>query len=250
MKLRMPANRERLIDDVKQRLILPRLLATLILSVTALSAVLTSFLLLSAGVLKMWVRYPIAIVIAYLTFLLLLAVWLWLRRRDAHLDIDLIDAIPTDWDSAHSHASDYAAVGDYGGGGSGGDWTSGASSSKSMMSSIDVPDAGGLLDLDAEGGCLVALAILAIIGGVIASFYVIWIAPALLAEILVDGVLVAGLYRRVKGIEHRHWLRAAVRRTAVPALVALLFFTTAGYLLQRAIPDAHSIGEVWHHIVN
>ena len=92
------------------------------------------------------------------------------------------------------------------------------------------------------------LAIVAIVAGLIASLYVVYIAPVLLAEILVDGVLVAGLYKRVKGIEQRHWLRAAVRRTLLPALLVALFFGVAGYALQSAVPEARKIGDVWREV--
>jgi len=64
----------------------------------------------------------------------------------------------------------------------------------------------------------------------------IYIAPALLAEVSIDGALVTGLHRRVKRIEQREWLRAAVRQTLIPALLVVLSFTLAGYALQRAIP--------------
>ena len=81
-----------------------------------------------------------------------------------------------------------------------------------------------------------------------ASLYVVYIAPALLAEILVDGVLLSGLYRRVKRIEQRHWRRAAARQTLFPALLAVVFFGIAGYAMQAAVPEARSIGDVWKHI--
>jgi hypothetical protein len=44
------------------------------------------------------------------------------------------------------------------------------------------------------------VAIIALLGGLIASLYIIHIAPALMVEILVDGVLVVGLYKRVRHI--------------------------------------------------
>jgi hypothetical protein len=223
---------------------MPRFIVTLILAMTAVSAFLTSFVLLRFGVLEMWLRYPIAILAAYCTFLILLAVWLWLQRRTLEPDLDFLEVVPHDLSPAHEHG--FGGEGHFGGGG--GSWKSGASSQ--TVSSGDISAAGNWFDFDFEEGCLVVLAIVAILGGLIASFYVIYIAPALLAEILVDGVLVAGLYRRVKGIERRHWLRAALRRTALPAFVALVFFTVAAYLLQRAIPDAHTIGEVWTHLAN
>jgi len=44
-------------------------------------------------------------------------------------------------------------------------------------------------------------------------------------------------------------LRAAMRRTFLPALFVALFFTVAGYALQKAIPEAHTMGEIWNHIM-
>ena len=251
----MRSGRERRIERIKQRLLrksMPRVIVTLILSMTAMSAFLTSFALLRLAVLRMWVRYPVAIVVAYLVFLLLLAIWLWLRRRVPEPDVDALELIHTDLGPSHHHEG-FGGAGDFGGAGIGGNWTSSvASSSESGISGGGSAVADGISGLDLDEGCLpvvaIILAAVAIFAGVIASFYVIYIAPALLAEILLDGVLVAGLYRRVRRIEHRHWLQSAVRRTIVPASLVLVFFTVAGYLLQWAIPDAHTIGEVWSHI--
>ena len=53
----MRSGRERRIERIKQRLLrksMPRLIVTLILSMTAMSAFLTSFVLLRLGVLRMW----------------------------------------------------------------------------------------------------------------------------------------------------------------------------------------------------
>lgn len=58
----------------------------------------------------------------------------------------------------------------------------------------------------------------------------------------------AGLYKRVKQIEPRHWMRAALRQTLLPAILVALFFTVAGYALQKAVPDAYSIGDVWNYV--
>jgi len=32
----------------------------------------------------------------------------------------------------------------------------------------------------------------------------------------------------------------------IPTFLAALFFTVAGFAMQKAVPQAHSIGEVWH----
>jgi len=59
----------------------------------------------------------------------------------------------------------------------------------------------------------------------------------------------SGLYKRVTQIESRHWLRAALPQTFLPAVLATIFFTIAGYALQKAVPEAHSIGEVWNQVM-
>ena len=41
------------------------------------------------------------------------------------------------------------------------------------------------------------------------------------------------------------WLRAAVSKTLLPFILVLLFFTLAGYAMQRAVPEARSIGGFW-----
>ena len=194
----------------------------------------------------MWLRYPIAIAVAYCVFLLLLALWLWSQRRSVDIDPSALDLIPTEY--TQSEESFQFGGGDAGGGGAGGSWGEGASSASLEVSSQSSTLSAVGPDLDLEEGWLLVVAIIALIGGLIASFYLIYIAPVLLAELLVDGVLVAGLYRRVKGVEQRHWLRAAVRQTVLPALLVALFFTLAGYALQRAVPEAHTIGEVWSNV--
>ena len=197
----------------------------------------------------MWLRYPVAISVAYCVFLLLLALWLWLHRRNRDLDPPDLDFIPSDLIGQKvslQDSSQFGGGGDFSGGGAGGSWgESGPTSSSVGSSDGSVPDIG--LDLDLEEGWIVVIAIVALVGGVIASFYIIYIAPALLAEILVDGALVAGLYKRVKQVQGRHWLRAAVRRTILPAFLVALCFTVAGYALQKAVPEANTIGEVWNH---
>jgi membrane protein implicated in regulation of membrane protease activity len=228
---------------------MPRFQLSLILLFTGLAGFLTSFSLLHLGVSSMWLRYPIAILIAYCAFLLLLRLWLWLQRRSLDVDFDPsgLDVNSSEAPS-HGESFQFGGGGDFGGDGAGGSWGEGASSASSVSSGGSVTDGVGF-DLDLEEGWLVVLAIVALIGGLVASVYIIYIAPALLAEILVDGVLVTGLYKRVKRIEQRHWLRAAVRRTLLPATLAAIFFTVAGYAMQKAVPAAHSIGEVWNHLV-
>ena len=61
---------------------------SLILLLTGLAGFLASFSLLQLDVSRMWIRYPIAILIAYGVFLLLLRLWLWIYGRDMEVDLD------------------------------------------------------------------------------------------------------------------------------------------------------------------
>lgn len=243
----------------------PRVEMAFILLLTGSAGFLLSYLLLHAGVTSMAFRYPVVIFLSYGVFLLLLRAWLALqqrprRRRDSvsdHFDPDLnlLDFdVPVGGGGGGGHAPVFGGAGDFGGGGAGGSWAEAAADGPSygggggsFLGDID-------LDLPADGdeGCLIIVAVLAVVAavvaGLLASFYVIYLAPALLAEILVDGLLVAGLYRSTKHVEGQHWLKAVVRRTLLPVVLTLLCFTLAGYLMQRAAPEARSLSGFWESI--
>ena len=250
----MRKSRERIIETIKRRLLrkgLPRLQMSLIMLLTGLGGFLASFSLLHLGLGWMWLRSPIAILFAYSLFLLLLRLWLSFQRPQNRISLDFdpasieIEYLPS---PRVSDAFSFSGGGgDAGGAGGGVSWGESASSSSVSSASSN----SSFLDhIDLEEGWLIIVAIVAILGGLLAALYVIYVAPALLAEILVDGVLVTGLYSQLKKVEQRHWLRAAVRRTLLPAILATILFTVAGYAMQKAVPAAHSIGEVWKHVVN
>ena len=246
---------------------MPRLQMSLILLVTGLVGFLTSFVLLRAGLGRMWLRYPLAVIAAYVAFLLLLRLWLayqrWAARRESSspsFDIDPtgVDVIDIDLHGAAGDAADaaFGGGGDFAGGGAGGSWdTSGLSSDAAPQSFSGGGGGGGggggLLDgldvgIDADEGCFFVIALLLLIlGGLLASVYVVYLAPALLAEILVDGLLVTGLYRRMREPVSGNWLLGAVRRTLVPVLLTFACFVAAGFILQHLAPEARTIREVW-----
>jgi uncharacterized membrane protein YfcA len=219
-------SRDRQIEIIKQQLLrrsTPRLQISLLLLITGFAGFLTSFFLLHLGVIRMWVRYPVVILISYVVFLLLLRIWLWFRGRSLVLDVDppsLNLSFPDDLTCGEGVGF---SGGDAGGGGAGGSWGDGISSSSSVSSSDTSSSTRFDPGLDLEEGCLIVIAVIALIGGFVACFYVIYVAPALLAEILVDGVLVAGLYRRVRKIEQRHWLLAAATHFSTRRLSRYVF---------------------------
>lgn len=230
---------------------------SLVLLATGASGFLASVALMHVGVRAMWLRYPLAVIFAYVVFLLLLRLWLSLQRRarrarDGTPDFDVPHDLTTDGYVGANDVANFALEGggDFAGGGAGGSWgdaplragyESDLGGSGGGSSVLDGLDFGG----DGDEGCLVVLALLLVLAGVVASFYVVFTAPALLAELIVDGLIVSGLYKRMRKVEGGDWLRTVFRRTWIPVLLTLLFFAAAGFLLQLAAPDAHTIGEAW-----
>lgn len=208
-----------------EKLSSPRLAMFLIASLTAGSGFLAAVLLRHLGVAAMWLRYPLATAVAYGVFLLLL--WIWLHNRE-HGDLD-------------------AGSGDY--------LPDGAGSSASGADCGDAPpgagcgsDGGFDLSGDVDGDILglVIVALIALAGLLLAAFSIVSIAPLLLAELVVDAALAAGLYRHVRNMDRqRHWLTTALARTlwrfgAVAVLVA-----AAGAAIQWLVPGADSIGDLF-----
>jgi hypothetical protein len=223
----------------------PRLQMALLVALTGAAGLLASYLLLQAGLHAMWLRYPLALAAAYLVFLALL--WLWLRTR-AEDYLDLPDA-SIDLPSARDGP---AAAGDAVAPGGGGDFAGAGASTR-----FDAPLAGGGggsgqgmgLDLvgDADEMAIPLIVIALAIGLALSSLYVVYAAPALLAELLLDGVLAATLYRRLRGLSSTHWIQTALRRTALPFALTAVFLLACGAALQGYAPDARSIGDVLRH---
>lgn len=249
---------------------------SLILAATGAAGFLASFLMLHLGVSRMWLRYGLAVLLAYAVFLLLLRIWVYLHSRETKGNVSdyLLDVVPTDFSSlshaGEAPASAFGGGGDFGGAGASGSWNGGVSAGMAHAApSCDVGgvgvsggsagggggDAGsGLLsgldifDADSEGCVFFLLALALVVAGTLAALYVVYAAPLLLAEILVEGVLLSGLYRGMKRAQRGDWLGAAVRRTWLPVLLTLVTFAAAGYFLQRAAPRARSIGEAWRMV--
>lgn len=273
----MPS-REDLIEKVRRRLedhSLPRLQMSVLLALTGATGFLSSFILLKLGVDSMALRYPVAVALAYGVFLLLLRIWLRFQRdswqsADIPDVVDLGEAVVDGAGSLVRGAGRFAGRGgNFGGAGSSADFDAPPATALAMNPSAPAPairalpksgggggggksGGGGFnfgFDLD-EGGLLFLLAALVIaVTTTGAVIWILWTAPALLAEVLVDGLVLTGLYRRLKNApEPEYWLTSAIRRTWVPAVVVALLFSFAGYLLQQAAPDARSIGPAWEAV--
>jgi hypothetical protein len=196
---------------------------------------LVSYGLLAGGMASMPIRYGIAGAAGYLAFLCLIAVWIAVKRRiDSPWDaVDALDVINvTDFSPSVSAPvpRSFFEGGRSGGGGASAAWDHRGSG----------PGGGSWLDADELGWVILIAA--AAFGGLIAVGYVVYVAPALLAEVLVDAVIVATISRKIAVTEKRDWTATVLRRTWLPATVLVGVLIIGGWALQRAAPDARSIG--------
>jgi hypothetical protein len=251
----------------------PRVQMALLVSATGSAGFFLDRLMLGAGLGRMSVRYSLAVVLAYGVFLGLIKVWLVFHcRKKAR--------------SASSGSSwDLDVVSGGGGGGSGGGGSSmsfrgGGGSSGGGGASLAFADEGAapaivpvpvqsgsgggskLFSFGRAGGgggggggldgdevlCVLAV-LVAVLGAFLAAGYLVSQAPAIFGDVLVDGSLSAGLYKRLKTLEAHSWLETALKKTVLPFAVVALLLGAAGHFAQKAAPEARSIGGVWHHIV-
>jgi hypothetical protein len=222
----------------------PRVQMSLIVGLTGGAGLLFSFIMLKLGVTSMALRYPLALLMAYGVFLLLL--WLWLRTQaEDYVDIaDVSGPVP-------SGSSDCAPAfegsgGNFGGGGASGSFDGPASFSAMEPDSSPLSEAASAVG-DADELAIPLIAVAFALGLALASFYVVYLAPMLFAELLVDGALSYALYRSIRAAHSPHWLESAVRRTALPFVLTGVFVSITGAAMAAYAPGAHSIGQVMKH---
>jgi hypothetical protein len=225
----------------------PRLQMLLLVALTAGAGALASFVLLQTGTTGLALRYGLSVLIAYAVFLGLL--WLWLRTSVSEW-LDAPDLMPRSSGSRSSVAEDVGnAAADVA------DATlrwrpdigKGNSRLDAGSSGGDV-DGFGVLDLAAADEAAIPIALLLLLLVVLATIVlalgsVVWSAPMLFAELLFDGVLAAGLYRRLRRADAQHWLQAALRHTFWPFALSLAFVVIAGFALQHYAPDATTLSQ-------
>jgi len=262
--------RQALIAEARAHLLThgwPRLQTALIGAGAGGGAFLASVGLLAAGLDAMGWRYALAALAGYLTFLVLVRVWIAWHRGGADLaDVDagwpeaLGDNVGAGTARGGSALFRGGGSGGGGGGASFGDVPmpsapvraamplvdGGPTASLSSTSDGGSSDGGGWLEglFDGDDGVLVVVAGACIAATLVAVVYVIYAAPLLLAEVAVDAAVIAPLYRRLRREDTRHWSRGLVRGTWVAELLVVCSAASAGYVLQRIAPEARSVGGV------
>ncbi|HEY5970551.1 MAG TPA: hypothetical protein VIT22_01030 [Pseudoxanthomonas sp.] len=246
-----PITRHVAVAKMRARLLregFPRIQMFILVSLTGLAGFGASALMLAGGVNAMALRYTLAMGVAYIAFLSLL--WIWLRTSAS----DFFDIPAPDGgggDVSFSAASEGPA--DFAGGG--GTFDGGGASANF---DLDMDDLGveavaeaPLQAIGAADEAAIPLAVILLALGIaLSSLFVIWSAPILFAEILVDALLSAGLYRRLRVLDPQHWMVSAVKRTIIPFILTTLVVSGAGWGMQAYAPEAKSLGEVLAKQVN
>lgn len=247
----MANSRARAVQRVKERLVresFPRIQMALLVALTGGCGLLASFTMLQLGVDSMALRYPLALAVAYLFFLFL--VWLWLRTNaEDYLDApDVTGLIPRPGKPSGMPEFKGGGGGNFGGGGASGSFDGSAArledAGSSPLHAIG-ETVGSAADADELVIPLVAIALA--IGIAVASLYVVYIAPVLFAEVLVDGALSYVLFRRLRDQDRQHWLSSAFRRTALPFAATAIFLVAVGAAMAAYAPGAKSVGQVMKH---
>lgn len=228
----------------------PRLQMTLIAALTGGVGFLASYVLLNLGLDTMALRYPAALALAYVMFLFF--VWLWLRT-DAEDYGDMGDFLANMPTSSGGGCKPDVTMQSGGGGDFAGAGASGSFDGPQTLAHEDAAAAEGIGEAigsvaDTDGFAIPLIAIVMALGLALASFYVIYIAPTLLAEVFVDSALSYGLYRYIRGDDPQHWLATAVRRTILPFCGTALFLVIIGAAMAAYVPGARSISEVIHQV--
>lgn len=246
--------RRELIQQLRQRLernSYPRLQMLVLVLLTGFAGFITSAMLLHYGLESMGLRYLLALAVAYGVFLLLL--WVWLQSRDEDF-LDLSGDLPSIPGSS-SPTPFHGEGGDFGGGGSSADFSfdSGAHGELPTPSepiSLLDDETGELIGEtvgavgQADELAIPLLLLLLVAALFFSSLWIVYQAPLLFAELLLDSALITTLYRRLRRMERRHWLETAVRKTALPIFITALLLSGSGWAMQHYAPRAHSLGEV------
>jgi hypothetical protein len=283
MRIRPSWTRERVKRYLVQRFY-TRFHMSLILASSTLAAMLASAGLLWLGVTAMLVRYPLAVAVAYLTFLA--GVGLWIRYlglgRESAAGRGIVDSADLPDVSVGGGSSSPGSAGGLGrgggsfdGGGASASWAEGPrppampagmqtqnlAAAASPDTAADVPSIkvgksgggggsfslGDFGDLDGEAIVLLALALAAIAAIFVASGYLVWFAPDILTEAAFGALLAGGLARRSGREDAGGWVAGVVRKTWWPfAIVTVVVMAFAGYA-QKHYPAAHTFRQAIEH---
>lgn len=228
----------------------------LIVTATFLAGLLTTKLLMISGVDLLWLRYAIAVCAAYLTFLVIIRIWIWYVCSGSVVEdsVDAVDLFVRTMDRVGSvEWEELGGGGQFGGGGASGTWETpdgvpvemeiSTAPSKLVSSGGGSGKSGGFsFDIGGDEGCFVVI-LLAVFVGVLflAGGYLIYAAPAILGEAVFEALLAAALVRRTKKLAAAGWAGSIFKATVWIFLAVLAFSVVLGWYAQKSCPEARRV---------
>lgn len=252
--------------QVEERLLatsFPRLQMLLILALAAVATFLCSATLVRCGLRSMGVRYALAVLGGYLSFLSFVRVWIayqtrnWAfgRAKSAESErrglgdevVDGLDAV------SKLDLPDLSALGNLGSsagnalsGGGGGFGGAGASASFDLDLGSGDGDASDALDAvsGSDDALPIIIAVVVLLGGVVALGFVVYSSPVLFAEVLLDVAVLGAVYKKNQRHQRSHWAAGVLGRTYKPMLVLLVLAAIFGFAMQSTAPHETTLGAV------
>ena len=215
--LAIPRSRRRAVSRLVrylQQYQAPRIQLLLVLTCAGAVGIGASYLLLRVGLEQMWLRYPLSAFVGYGSFLVGLRYWAQhqVSRPELLAKLEVTNKRPK--------------------GSKRGTW-----SDTWLFDVCDVLSVGDDLPVAA----LVFLAIIL----VVVLVWLVVAGPVLLAEALLDALLMAGLYHRFMTQGSVQTMGGALRSTIMPAVIVIASLALIGFLLHVIDPSARSIGDVF-----
>ena len=256
--------RETFMRRVQKRFFL-RFHMSLILLATALSGVLFTKLMLMLEVENIVLRYPLAVLAAYLAFFFYMKLWLLYLSRSNSIKVldgagDVLSGIPDlSFGGGGSGGGSLSFSG--GGGGSGGGGASGLfeGAGGNAQAVVAAPSSGGsgsspgILDgvgdavsgiFDDDSIVLVALGILLAVT-VGSAIYLVYIAPHILSEAAFDFLLGTSLIKSYRRMNQPDWMGSVFRDTYKPFLVVLIIALVAAWVIHAHDPNITKISDAF-----
>jgi hypothetical protein len=188
----------------------------------------TSIILREMGITGMWLRYPVAFVASYSVFLLLLGSMIAYstHRLNGQRKRLFRDS------QRHQHRSE----------------DTGRPELEDLIDRLfELARHSNNGNGDPRGAAVLLLILLAATV-VLICVYFICVAPAFLAELIVEGACLTWLYQPRDRLGLNRWHAVALEQTALPALIMAFSLMTIGIGLQISAPRAETAVEVWNQV--
>ena len=245
------------------------------------AGLLTTKGLFALGMQSMFLRYTMAIVVAYGAFLLGVRLWLAYVGAGAARNVNRarstnrIDGSPDipdlSFPGGGSPGPFSGGGGSSGGGGASGSFDGGAAPQPNQLvadiantsvssgggggdSSVfgdvgKVGDVVGDLGGGDEGGCLIAFALMIVVGlialAIGGAVFVISMGPEILIDTAFSALLAGGLIKSTKADSDPDWIGSVLRATWIPFGIVLVMMWIFAGIAAVLTPQAHTFGEVW-----